>query len=135
MKCKWEDLPKKKTVFTIRSAAMKNLNTGKIVQNYSANTRIDVVQKCVTEDNTYYRTWSAAYNNLNWAFEASVFGLPNEAAPSVPPDKTTNKKEIRKPSPQKQKDMPQVVLPAEDGGRRITKLRSRLLSILKHKKS
>ena len=135
MKCKWEDLPNKKTVFTVRSAAMKNLNTGQIVQNYSANTRIDVVQKCVTDDNTYYRTWSAAYNNLNWAFEASVFGLPNESAPSVPLVKTTKKRANRKPSPLKQKDTPQVILPAEDGGRRIAKLRSRLLSILKHKKS
>lgn len=133
MKCDWKDLPEKKTVFTVRSAAMKNLNTGQIVQNYSANTRIDVVQKCVTDDNTYYRTWSAAYNNLNWAFEASVFGLPNESAPSVPIAKTTKKRANRKPSPLKQKVNPEVIVSAEDGGRRITNLRSRLLSIFKHR--
>lgn len=80
----WEDLPKKKTLFTVRNATMRNLNTGEIVQHYATNTHIDVVQKCVTEKATYYRTQSAEHHNLNWAFEASAFGLPNELAPSEP---------------------------------------------------
>ena len=84
MKCNWQDLPDKKTVFTLRSAVMKNLNTGEIIRHYSRNTRIDVVQKCVTEIGTFYRTRSAEQNNLNWAFEASAFGLPNDVAPSAP---------------------------------------------------
>ena len=83
MKYLWTDLPKPKNVFTVRSAVMRNLNTGEIVQHYSANTKIVVVQKCVTPDVTYYRTESAKHHFLNYAFEASAFGLPNKIAPSV----------------------------------------------------
>lgn len=84
MSTKWQDLPKKLNVFTVRNARMVNLNTGKVVQYYSANTRITVVQKLVTPEKTYYRTASAEQANLNWAFEAKDFGLPNEKAPSAP---------------------------------------------------
>lgn len=84
MKYVWKDLPEKLNCFTIRNAAMVNLNTGKIVRHYSANTKIVVVQKCVTPDKTYYRTADACHNYLNYAFEASAFGLPNENAPSAP---------------------------------------------------
>lgn len=82
MKYVWEDLPEKKNCFTVRNAAMINLNTGKTVQHYSANTKIVVVQKCVTPECTYYRTEGAVHHYLNYAFEASAFGLPNEKAPS-----------------------------------------------------
>ena len=84
MKYVWEDLPERKNFFTIRNAAMINLNTGKVVRNYLANTKIAVVQKCVTPKKTYYRTEDAVYHYLNYAFEASAFGLPNEKAPSAP---------------------------------------------------
>lgn len=84
MKYLWTDLPKPKNVFTVRNAVMRNLNTGEIVQHYSANTKIVVVQKCVTPDVTYYRTESARHHFLNYAFEASAFGLPNEEAPLEP---------------------------------------------------
>lgn len=80
----WQDLPERKNCFTIRNAAMINLNTGEIIRHYSANTKIVVVQKCVTPDCTYYRTQDAAHHYLNHAFEASAFGLPNEVAPLVP---------------------------------------------------
>ena len=103
MKCIWEDLPERKNCFTVRNAAMLNLNTGKVVRRYCANTKIAVVQKCITEDNTYYRTADAAYHHLNYAFEAASFGLPNESAPSVPPH----------PSIQKQKPAPRTHKPAE----------------------
>lgn len=83
MKYEWKDLPSPKGMFTVRSAWMKDLNTGKIVNDYSAGTKIQVVQKCITADKTYYRTATAARNNLNYAFEASAFGLPNEIAPSA----------------------------------------------------
>ena len=63
---------------------MINLNTGKTVRQYCTNTKIAVVQKCVTPDKTYYRTQDAAHNYLNYAFEAEAFGLPNEKAPSAP---------------------------------------------------
>ena len=79
----WEDLPERKNCFTVRSAAMINLNTGEIIRHYSANTKIVVVQKCVTPTCTYYRTSEAAHHYLNYAFKASAFGLPNEGAPSA----------------------------------------------------
>ena len=84
MKYVWQDLPEKKNCFTVRNATMINLNTGKVISYYSANTKIVVVQKCVTPEKTYYRTADAAYHYLNYAFEASAFGLPNEKAPSAP---------------------------------------------------
>ena len=83
MKYVWEDLPKPLNCFTVRSATMVNLNNGKIVGNYAANTKIVVVQKCVTSKGTYYRTNEAAHHYLNYAFRASAFGLPNEVAPSA----------------------------------------------------
>lgn len=88
MKYIWQDLPEKKNVFTVRSATMRNLNTGEIVQHYSANTKLSMAQKCITENGTYYRTYSAAHHDLNWAFEASALGLPNEKAPSEPSTKS-----------------------------------------------
>ena len=84
MKYIWEDLPKPLNCFTVRNAEMINLNTGEPVSYYSANTKIVVVQKCVTPKCTYYRTREAAHHYLNYAFKASAFGLPNEKAPSVP---------------------------------------------------
>ena len=83
MKYTWEDLPERKNLFTVRSARMVNLDNGRILQNYAANTKIAVVQKCVTPNKTYYRTAEAAMNSYNYAFEAASFGLPNEKAPSA----------------------------------------------------
>lgn len=85
----WENLPKRLNVFTVRNATMRDLDTGKIIQYYSANTRLTVTQKTVDESGTYYRTDSAARNDLDWAFEASAFGLPNEKAPLAPASKTS----------------------------------------------
>lgn len=81
---KWVDLPKPLNVFTTRNTAMMNLNTGKIVQHYAANTKLTMVQKCTTDGVTYYRTQSAEHHFLNYAFVAQDFGLPNEVAPPVP---------------------------------------------------
>lgn len=83
MKYLWEDLPKPLNCFTVRNATLVNLNTGKIVSNYAANTKIVVVQKCVTPKGTYYRTNEATHHYLNHAFRASAFGLPDEKAPSA----------------------------------------------------
>ena len=84
MKFTWQDLPEKKNVFTIRGAALIDLKTGKTIRSYLANTKLVVVQKCITPAKTYYRTASAALSSLDWAFEASAFGLPNEKAPLAP---------------------------------------------------
>lgn len=81
----WVDLEKPKSVFTIRNATMRDLNDNEAIQYYSANTKIVVVQKCVTENGSFYRTNTAKVKGLDWAFEASAFGLPNEFAP---PSKT-----------------------------------------------
>ena len=95
----WEDLPERKNCLTVRNAAMINLNTGKIVRHYSSNTRINVVQKCITPDKTYYRTAEAAHHYLNYAFEASAFGLPNEKAPSAPSVKSNTSHTLYNPKP------------------------------------
>lgn len=84
MKYEWQDLPERKNLFTVKNTVMINLNTGKAVRHYATNTKIAVVQKCVTPEKTYYRTYDAFHNYLNYAFEAEAFGLPNEKAPSVP---------------------------------------------------
>lgn len=88
MKYVWQDLPERKNLFTVKNTTMINLNTGKIVRHYATNTKIAVVQKCVTPDKTYYRTQDAVHNYLNYAFEAEAFGLPNEKAPSAPSTKS-----------------------------------------------
>lgn len=92
MKYIWQDLEKPLNAFTVRSATMRNLVTGKIIQYYSANTKIVLVQKCITPNGTYYRAGEAARNHLNYAFEAEAFGLPNEIAPLEPDDKLLPKK-------------------------------------------
>ena len=91
MKYEWQDLPEKKNLFTVKNTVMINLNTGKTVRHYSTNTKIVVVQKCVTPEKTYYRTYDAYHNYLNYAFEAEAFGLPNEKAPSAPSKLSSNK--------------------------------------------
>lgn len=134
MKCVWEDLPKPLNCFTVRNATMVNLNTGKIVNNYSANTKIVVVQKCVTPKGTYYRTREAAYNYLNHAFRASAFGLPDEKAPSEhsannKPNSSNvkqKKSETRTPPIKKTKTYTTLVTPKDGEGRRHKGLLSRL---------
>lgn len=83
MNIEWQDIPQNNTLFTKRNATMRDLETGKIIQYYSANTKICVIQKANYKGMTYYRTRSAKDNNLDWAFEAAVFGLPNDIAPPV----------------------------------------------------
>lgn len=102
----WEDTPKKLNLFTIRNATMRDLDTGEIIQYYSANTKISVVQKTQLDYTTYYRTASAKERGLNWAFEASAFGLPNEIAPPVPslPNSLNDKRtEVLPPLPKENK--------------------------------
>lgn len=108
MKCVWEDLPTRKNCFTVRNAAMINLNTGKVVRDYTANTKINVVQKCNVSGKTYYRTSEAEHHNLNFAFEASAFGLPNEVAPSVPSIKSVSLDTAKKPVPLTTKPAPKI---------------------------
>lgn len=122
MKYIWEDLPEKKNCFTVKNTTMVNLNTGKVMQHYSTNTRITLVQKCITPDKTYYRTSDAAHHYLNYAFEASAFGLPDEKAPSAHSAKpnsfkkhTNTRLESRTPSPDKKQTTSKKVAPPKDG--------------------
>ena len=127
MKYEWKDLPERKNLFTVKNAAMINLNTGKTVRQYCTNTKIAVVQKCVTPGKTYYRTQDAAHHYLNYAFEAEAFGLPNEKAPSAPSIKpksigfstfkTPPATRTHKPG-KKQTSTQQIVLPKDGGARR-----------------
>ena len=125
MKYEWKDLPKPLNCFTVRGTTMVNLNTGKIVSNYAANTKIVVVQKCVTPAGTYYRTGEAAHHYLNYAFRASAFGLPDEKAPSVPSSKkkpnslsrqsTISKPASRTPKPAKKQTSSKKAANPKDG--------------------
>ena len=129
MKYIWKDLPKRLNCFTVRNARMVNLDTGKIVSNFAANTKIAVVQKCVTPTKTWYRTQEAAHHQLNYAFEASAFGLPNEKAPSAPSSKvnslnksTTNKNsKSRKPSSTNKIKKKPIMDTSKDGERVVQK--------------
>lgn len=82
---------------------MMNLETNKPIQFYSANTRINVAQKAIVGETTYYRTATAKEKNLNWAFKATDFGLPNEKAPLAPviPEHTFFSKNSISPKKQK----------------------------------
>lgn len=80
----WKDLQGRMNCFTVRNASMVDLKTRKPIRTYSANTRITIVQKCVTDKGTFYRTAYARDNGLDWAFRASAFGMPDKKAPSVP---------------------------------------------------
>lgn len=91
MKPNWEDLPKKLNVWTVRNTVMEDINTGEAIQHYSTNTHLRMFQKTHFKGDTWYRTESTANRDLDWAFKASSFGLPNEKAPSepiIPPKKT-----------------------------------------------
>ena len=124
MKYNWVDLPKPLNCFTVMNTAMINLNTGKAVYHYSTNTKIVVVQKCVTPECTYYRTSEAAHHYLNYAFKASAFGLPNEVAPSAPSSKPnsyhhSNTKSVKRtPSPTKKQKSIQKTAGSKGGERK-----------------
>lgn len=124
----WENLQKPENHFTIRNAVMKDLRTNKIVQYYSANTKITVVQKCNLKGITYYRTSSAMTNRLDWAFEASAFGLPNEVAPLAPSAnsmpvilKSTPVKNTRKPATKKKQKVIQPPKEPSNSGEKAPK--------------
>ena len=130
MKYEWQDLPEKKNLFTVKNTVMINLNTGKTVRHYSTNTKIVVVQKCVTPEKTYYRTYDAYYNYLNYAFEAEAFGLPNEKAPSAPSKLSSIKLKSAishvKPGSKKQTSSENKAKP-NGGGAALKKIFSKLL--------
>lgn len=132
MKYEWKDLPKPLSCFTVRNATMVNLNTRKIIQHYSANTKIVVVQKCITPNCTYYRTREATHHHLNYAFEASAFGLPNEKASSEHSpislrDKNASPNSHTPKRAMKQKPTRKRVSPKDEEGKRLSKLIKKFL--------
>lgn len=84
MNYEWIDLPERKSCFTTRNAVLYDMDSDEIIQYYSANTKIVVVQGCVTDRGTFYRTESAVKADVNFAFEADALGLPTEIAPPCP---------------------------------------------------
>lgn len=127
---KWMDLPQPMNCFTVRSAMMMDLDKRTVVQHYSANTKIVVVQKCAIPEGTYYRTETAKLKRLNWAFKASALGLPDEKAPLVPPRNSLNNfsaPATRTPKPaQKQKASQKAVSPKSGEARHRMNWISRL---------
>lgn len=134
---KWEDLPKIKSCFTARNTTMVNLDNKKIIQYYSANTKIVVVQKYVSPEGTYYRTESAKRGGLNWAFKASALGLPDEKAPSAHSStpnsqyEKSRKPDTHTPKPVKKQKVTQKVATPKDGEER--QLRGWLRRIFRRK--
>ena len=82
----WKDLDKRTGLFTKRNATMVDLSNGAVVQYYSTNTKINVVQETIIDGIKYFRTETAAGQSLDWAFKAFDFDLPNELA-SLGPSK------------------------------------------------
>ena len=144
MKYNWTTLPKRLSLFTKRNTGMVDLQTGKIIQYYSANTKIALAQSCETETGTYYRTESATRSGKDWAFRADAFGLPNsksvapiKKAPSAPSvkqsslKKLTTKTQVNRTPAKKQTPAQKVTLPKDGEGakprkRGLSKLLSRL---------
>lgn len=130
MKYKWEDLPKVMNLFTVKDAVMVDLDTCNVIRRYCANTKIAVVQKCIIDGITYFRTQSAVKHNLNYAFEADSFGLETtiKKAPSAPREKdlkTPTGKRISKPV-KKQKSFQKATCPKDGGGRGLKNLVKRI---------
>lgn len=117
MKIEWVPLEKPLSVFTTRNTVMWNLNNGAIVQHYSANTKLSMAEKAVTVNGTYYRTLSAAHHYLNFAFEASALGLPNEFAPSAPNNFSQDAGKSSVAKLKKQTAAQQPAKASDDGGR------------------
>lgn len=83
----WKDLEKRLGLFTTRNAVMLDLDNGSKIQYYSVNTKINLVQETELDGVRYFRTESAATQNLNWAFKASDFGLPELKVASLEPSR------------------------------------------------
>lgn len=125
----WIDLPVKKSCFTARNTAMIDLDKNRVVQYYSANTKIAVTQKCVTAKGTFYRTEPAKEKGLNWAFKATALGLPDKKAPLAPSLSPLGKTKsaTRTPEPtQKQKTVQESALPKSGEVRHKTSWLKRL---------
>lgn len=110
MKYIWKDLEKPLNRFTVMNTMMYDLNTGRGVRHFSTNTKLVMIQKCVTPECTYYRTAEAKKHQMNYAFKAAAFGLPNEEVPSAPLSPNSISK--------KRKTDPKVDLPKDGVGRR-----------------
>lgn len=119
----WEDYPSPKNLFTKRNATMKDLETNKTIQYYSANTKIVIVQKAQVNDQTFLRTASARDHDLDWAFEASAFGLPNDVAPSAPinfsPTNNSRLEELAHSLEKRQKSVQKNAASSKDGEKKL----------------
>ena len=117
----WEDLPEKTGFFTSCACNLWNLDDGKVVQTYSANTKIDVVQFTTVDGEKYYRTDYSKSKNFNWAFKvgdlAPIISEPMpipEPEPSAPSPSTPSNSNIDT-SQENEKDSKTKDEPQQDG--------------------
>ena len=68
---------------------MVDLDKGKIITYYSANTKISMMQQALVNGERYFRTGSAKEKGLNWAIKANSFTLPIDDAPLEPSSSST----------------------------------------------
>lgn len=115
----WEDLPKRYGLFTKRSAKLISLSNGATIQHYNANTKINVVQCAMIDGVKYFRTESAAIQDLDRVFRADVFELPPELASLEPFENSLSNNSSRvlaEPKPKDKKPPKMKKLPESEGG-------------------
>lgn len=132
----WLDLPKPQGMFTNRSTVMLDLTSAKIVQHYSANTKIEVKQYACVNGDVYFRTASAAERGLDWGFSAKSFGSPIAGFASLAPICVINQSDTVsspvKQAPRKQKSRAKTSAPkSEVEQARKEKLLNRLFNHFK----
>lgn len=94
----WTNLDAPLELFTVHGAALVDLKTGEVKQNYSENTKIRLVQQAEFNGKTYYRTQYSTEKGFDWAFESTMFQIPEstpepEPEPSAPPSLSPQKEE------------------------------------------
>lgn len=102
---------------------MVTLDTKKAIQQYSSNTKLNVVQYTVFNDTVYFRTEPAKTKNLNWAIKADSFDLPDGLLASLAPtEHSLRKRQVpshlpakkKETSPTKQKVIQKVAKPKSE---------------------
>lgn len=87
---KWTDLAEQIGLFSVRNTWSIELATGKKVQSYATNTKINFVQETTYDGEKYYRTSSARDQGLDVAFKADDFVAPEPETPAPSTDINSN---------------------------------------------
>lgn len=94
---KWVDLPEVLGLFTTSGAKLIDLDTNVVKQTYTANTKINLVQKATLGGKVYYRTEYSKSKGFNWAFEESMFSKPAPVPAPEPEPTPTPEPEVPLP--------------------------------------